>query len=54
MKNSSFLTGQRLAVQRKTKQNKGHPLEQISSAAISSLLFLSLRGSPDRCSERTH
>ena len=39
MKNSSFLIGQRLVVQRKT--NKGRPLEQISSAAFSSLLSLS-------------
>ena len=41
MKNSSFLTGHRLAVQRK-KTNKGRPLEQISSAAFSRLLSLSL------------
>ena len=44
MKDNSFLTGHRLAVQRKKKKNKGHPLEQISSAAFSRLLSLS-RGS---------
>ena len=43
MKNSPFLTGHRLAVQRKT--NKGRPLEQISSAAFSSLLSLALQTS---------
>ena len=43
-KNSSFITGHCLAAQRK-KQNKGRPLEQISSAAFSSLLSLSLQTS---------
>ena len=49
MKNSSFLRPTSCSAAKKT--NKGRPLEQISSAAFSRLLFLSL--SPDRGSERT-